>query len=60
MTNAKNYCRVLTIAGSDRGGGAGIQTDLKTIAANGCYGLSVITALICPRPRCSWAGVPFP
>lgn len=37
--------KVLTIAGSDCSGGAGIQADLKTIQANGAYGMSVITAL---------------
>lgn len=48
---SKKYRRVLTIAGSDSGGGAGIQADLKTFAANECYGLSVLTALTAQNTR---------
>ncbi|HMK65852.1 MAG TPA: hydroxymethylpyrimidine/phosphomethylpyrimidine kinase, partial [Thermodesulfobacteriota bacterium] len=41
----RSKSHILTIAGSDPSGGAGIQTDLKVITALGGYGLSVITAL---------------
>ena len=45
VKETKGLKTVLTIAGSDSGGGAGIQADIKTIMANGCYAMSAITAL---------------
>ena len=37
---------VLTIAGSDASGGAGIEADIKTFCAHGLYGMSVITSVV--------------
>lgn len=56
----KSYTTVLTIAGSDGSGGAGIQADIKTFSALECYGLSVITALTAQNTMGVTAVYPIP
>ncbi|WP_438314466.1 bifunctional hydroxymethylpyrimidine kinase/phosphomethylpyrimidine kinase [Candidatus Caldatribacterium sp. SIUC1] len=52
--------RVLTIAGSDSGGGAGIQADLKTFCAFGVYGMTAITAVTAQNTKGVDAIFPLP
>lgn len=51
MTATPHTPNILSIAGTDPTGGAGIQADLKSIAAGGGYGMAVVTALVAQNTR---------
>lgn len=51
ITTSPRSPNVLSVAGSDPSGGAGIQADLKTFSALGCYGMAVLTALTAQNTR---------
>lgn len=55
-----NYIPTLTIAGSDSSGGAGIQADIKTMSALGCYAMSVITSITAQNTCGVRAVMPMP
>jgi pyridoxine kinase len=52
--------KVITIAGSDTSGGAGLQADLKTFQTLGVYGMSAVTCLVTMDPQNDWAHQVFP
>ncbi len=60
MEDMKTYRRVMTIAGSDPSGGAGLQADIKTISACGCYATSAIVALVDENTQGVYDVLPVP